>query len=139
MPCWISGNLAWRYPVDRMPRDPLCLNLTIQAGDMLTASTASWLCDERSSTGREEEAWKAESQKDASVGEEMIEGVSSLFQTGPSTWTRCCPAVAHLFVILGMRLSITGPFTRCSCHVREGVRLTHVVCTVCLSGVFSMV
>ena len=49
---------------------------------MLTGSIPSRLRDERSSTGREEEAWKAESQEDASVGEEMIESDSSHVQTG---------------------------------------------------------
>lgn len=48
---------------------------------MLTGSIASRLCDERSSTGREEEAWKAEGQEDASVGEEMIESDRSHVQT----------------------------------------------------------
>ncbi len=34
--------------------------------------TFSWLCDERPSTGREEEAGKAESPKDAGMGKEMM-------------------------------------------------------------------
>ncbi len=38
---------------------------------MLTSEITSRLCDQRSSTGGEEKAWKAESQKDAGVGEEI--------------------------------------------------------------------
>lgn len=57
-------------------------NMTQNAGDMLTDLIASRLCDERSSTGREEKAWKAESQEDAGMGEEMIEIDSSRVQTG---------------------------------------------------------
>lgn len=55
--------------------------MTKRAGDMLTGSIASRVRDERSSTGREEEAWKAEGQEDASVGEEMIESDGSHVQT----------------------------------------------------------